>query len=319
MRRFLSITLLSGAAIGFALGFVAAQTHMGLAWIAKVRPQPMAESQALGAPNSVSDKALSNDEWLAKIGAINWNEPDGKELMALQVAMADNAAVRDMLLQRFRAEQEPVSKTMLRNALIANTNPDMVATALQLARSKDANESADGFLLLAELAPSDAAYALAKSKMVGATDPDVIATAVVALRPVDVPTIEEEQVLVARLLALVQLEAPMVRVHSVQKLVELERHGSASMDVVLRALSDSDGEVRQAAVGAVMIGSLRSDPIRKALMVIVRNEMEDVQTRGAALFALDRFGLTNEERAETIAITKDFERRFGPSANGVKN
>lgn len=315
MRRFTPSALIGVTTLGVVFGLLAAQSDLSRSVMASVSPAlPVKVSQQVHVGTAPA-KAMSAEEWAAKLDAINWQNPDAAVLDALRPALGSNSGLRDKLVQRYRSATDPMAKARMRQAIATIAAPDVVALALTMAKAADAGARADGFGLLAEFPPTEEAYALAKFALTHEAEPHALAAAVLALRPALIPPIGEERVVMPQLLALVQHPSPMVRAYSVQKVAEWERLGQAAAGTTLRALTDSESIVRQAGVGAVMIGAFRTNDIKLALMKIVRNSDEGVDIRGPALNALTRFALTDAERAVYLAVSDELMRKYGPGVN----
>jgi HEAT repeat protein len=129
-----------------------------------------------------------------------------------------------------------------------------------------------------------------------------------ALRSPALPSNAEARQLLPRFIALAHHPDALVRGHAIQHLADWDRAGEEATPVVLDALSDPDRLVREAAVGAVMIGGLHSEGLKGALLHIAGNPDEDPAIRGSALAALKRFALTDAEQARYRAGEDDLDR-----------
>jgi len=304
MRYLPHLAMLASVAIGAGLGFAAAR-YAGLSMDGLVgrgeelsQAAPAAqEHTALQAPQALPDAA-----WLDRLGRIEWDDPDAAAVQALAVAVAAQPSLRAAVLQRYRHERRPLAKAGLRQVLgAAGESPDLIAAALQLAQDADASARADGFRLLAEFHPREEAYTLARRALAEERDPAALAGALMCLRPMDVLPPQEVRRVLRRLQALNTHPSPMVRGHSVQKLADWDRSQVVVAKAVAQALSDPDADVRQAAVGAVAIASLRSGPIKRAVLGILADASEDPKVREAALLVSEQFALTQDEYATYVA------------------
>lgn len=302
MRYFLpQLAMLATAAIGVALGFSAAR------YAGEPLDRLMGRSETLspGAPAAqagTAPQAMPDTVWLERLGRIKWEAPDNAAVQALSAAVAARPSLRAAVLQRYRQEQPLPAKAGLRQVLVAaGESPDLIAAALRLAQDADGSARADGFRLLAEFNPREEAYTLARRALVEERDPAALAGALMCLRPMDVLPPQEVQHVLQRLQALNTHPSPAVRGHSVQKLADWDRSQVVAAKAVAQALADPDAEVREAAVGAVAIASLRSGPIKRAVLGILGNASEDPRVREAALLVSEQFALTQDEYATYVA------------------
>jgi len=304
MRYFPQFTMLAAAAVGAVLGFAAAR-YAGISPDRLMGRSEAGSQAASAAPEraaSHAPPAMPDAAWLDRADRMDWDTPDPAAVQALSAAVATRPALRAAVLQRYRAEPRPAAKDGLRQVLAtAGESPELVAAALQLAQHADAAARADGYRLLAELSPREEAYALARRALVAERDPAALAGALMCLRPMEMVPPKEMQHVLQRLQALNTHPSPQVRGHSVQKLAEWDRSQTLAAGAVARALTDPDAEVREAAVGAVSIASLRSGPIKQAVLRILGNASEDPRVRGAALLVSEQFALTQDEYAAYVA------------------
>lgn len=304
MRYFPQLAMLASVAVGVVLGFAAAR----YAGVPPDRLMGRGEAMSQTAPAaqertaSQAPQAMPDAAWLDRAGRIDWEAPDNAAVQALSAAVAARPSLRAAVLQRYRHEQQLLAKAGLLQVLVAGgESPDLIAAALQLAQDADGSARADGFRLLAEFNPREEAYALARRALVEERDPAALAGALMCLRPTDVLPPQEVQRVLQRLQALNTHPSPMVRGHSVQKLADWDRSQVMVAKAVAQALSDPDAEVREAAVGAVAIASLRSGPIKRAVLGILGNASEDPKVREAALLVSEQFALTQDEYATYVA------------------
>jgi hypothetical protein len=196
----------------------------------------------------------------------------------------------------------------MRQLLAATSSPDVNAAAIELANRDSSLPRAAGLELLAVLQPSSESYALAMRGVATATDPDVLAAALFALKPPGPSTQTDARTMLPRLVELTRDPDALVRAHAVQQIAEWDKIGDQATPIVQRAFLDGDGTVRKAAVGAVMIGQLRSDGLKLALLRVISEPTEDLVTRAAALNALERFSVTEDELTTYLARRRDIER-----------
>jgi hypothetical protein len=199
-------------------------------------------------------------------------------------------------------------RAALRRMLTANAAPDVTARALEMAKAGDKQDRAAGFELMMDLPPNSEGRALATDALSQERDPAVLSAALLALRPRIPPSPTEIDDMLPRFLKLVHDDAPLVRAHAVQLLAEWDRPGRMAEPVTADSLSDAAPLVRQAAVGAVMLGQLRSARLKTALLDVIRNPVEDIQTRFGAQQALERFDISADEYKLYMAARDDIDK-----------
>lgn len=256
----------------------------------------------------VARAPLSAEAWLAKAATAGGRAPDPALRQELVASLEGNPTLRTEVLDHYRREARRPARAVIREMLAASPSPELEAAALALARADDPLARASGFELLAVAEPSAAAFALAMPAVVAERDPAALAGALMALRPPGLPSQAETRSLLPRLIELTDHPDALVRAHAVQQVAEWDRTGEQAAPFVRRALADGDRLVRQAAVGAVMIGQLRFDGLKQALLKLLDDPTEDPVTRSGALHILERFPLTEDERASYLAQRDALER-----------
>lgn len=293
-RRYSARAVVGALVIGALAGFA----------VARSRTAEIAAATA--APAAIP----SFDRWLAK-AAVLAAKP-GPEDPALHDELARSLAasptLRAKLLERYGREPERRLRATLRQLLLGAGGEDLGPAALGMATSKDALQRAAGFELIANMRPSSATYALAEQRVLDEPDATALAGALAALAPITKPSTAEVRRLLPRLLELTHHGDAVVRAHAVQRVAEWDVGGAVAPSVVCAALADADGLVRQAAVGAVMIGSLRGDRLKSGLLQLVGSRGEALATRASALLALERFPLDDDEHAAYLAAHADVEK-----------
>jgi hypothetical protein len=227
---------------------------------------------------------------------------------ALAQALAGDTALFHAIVEEYGRTDEPSFRATLRELLVASARPDLPATGMALTRDAQGLPRGAGFELLARLRPTAEQYAMAMRAVLEETDPTALAGALMALRSPGLPPNADARRLLPRFLELTQHADPIVRGHAIQQLSDWDKTGDQATPIVLAALSDADRLVRQAAVGAVMVGGLRSEALKGALLRTATNPGEDLTTRGSALYALGRFALTDAEQARYRAGQEELER-----------
>lgn len=287
-----SLSVLFGLASGAALGFSAAHglAHHGAGKTQSTAPLSASARANAAAPNTTP----TIQTWLAKLDAVDWDRPDAAVLTELQHALAADPLLRGAVMDVYRTKTDRRVRSAFRSLLTANPAPDVIARSLELAQSPNPLDRAAGFELVAESPPNEVASALAERAVTEERDPDALVGALLALRARIPPSPSAIGNMLPRLLTLIHHEAILVRAHGVQVLAEWDRSGKTAEPVVAAALSDPAPVVRQAAVGAVMLGQLRSERIQQSLLRIQGDRGEDLQTRFGAQQALERFDMDSQ-------------------------
>ncbi|RYG20283.1 hypothetical protein EON82_20450 [bacterium] len=260
------------------------------------------------ASSAVSSPALpsSVDEWYAQLQA-SGARPEAESKAVLVNALATQNALRRGVIERYAGEANREARSLVREALVRLPGAGLTQDGLRLARAQNPVSRAAGFELLAGIEPTAVALAEAKRSLGSEQDHDALAGALMALRPTILPTAAEAKDFVERLRPLTMHNAPLVRAHAIQKIVEWSRGRDAEEAVVRGGLSDPESLVRQAAVGAVMLGQLQSEALKDGLVAILRDPAEEALTKAGALQALERFTLTDAEHATYIASRRRLE------------
>lgn len=291
-RRALALAVLVGALGGFAAASLVGRSSAAVAPAVRAAPHDAAA-------------------WLALARRADAPGADPGVQGALAQALAHDAALFDAIVDELGRTADRPFRATLRELVAASGRPDVAQAATRLAQGPHALQRGVGFELLARLRPTEPAYALALQGVREETDPVALAGALVALRPPGVPSNADTADMLPRFAALAHHADALVRAHAIQQLADWDKTGDAAAPVVTAALSDADRVVREAAVGAVMIGGLRSDPLKDALLREIGNAAEDPGIRGSALQALTRFVLSDAEQARYRAAAQRLERIFG--------
>ena len=267
---------------------------------------------ARAASQPPGERSTSGEEWLARLSTASWKDLGTSDRQEWTHAAAQSKPLRAELIRRYAKERDKDEGIALRDALAEISTPDVVAAALQLADSSTAAERAAGLRLLVRFPPNLKAYEIARRLLPVERDPAVLAGALMNLRPEELPSSSESRAMVAQIVSFIHHADPMVRAHSIQMLAEWDKEGAVAAPAVLEALSAPDPLVRQAAVGAVMVGQLRSEALKKAMVKLLSRPGEDIVTKGGVLQALERFPLSDEEHAVFLSTQRELERASSP-------
>jgi hypothetical protein len=251
---------------------------------------------------------LSAEAWLARAATSVDRAVSPALRQELVGSLTGDPALRKALTEHYGREARRPYRITIKDMLAASPAPEIATAALDLAGQSDGVARAAGLELLGALEPTAEALALAR-RALNEADAGVLVGALQALRPLGPPPQGEARAVLPRLIELTRHPDTLVRAHAVQRVADWDKLGDEATSVVLHAISDGDKLVRQAAIGAVMIGQLRSDAVKLALLGIVSDAAEDLTARGASLFALQQFSLTDEEQARYVAVRDELERR----------
>jgi len=237
-------------------------------------------------------------EWMSVARHLGEPGSDRAAKGALAQALASDAALFRTVVEDYgRTEDRPLRAT-LKELIVASARPDVLAAGMELTHGERGLERGAGFELLARLRPTPEGYTIAMRAVLEETDPTALAGALMALQSPDLPSNAEAHELLPRFVALAHHAEALVRAHAIQQLADWDKAGERATPIVLDAMLDGDRVVRQAAVGAVMIGGLRAPGLKDALLHVAANPDEDPTTRGSALYALTRFALSDAEQAQ---------------------
>jgi hypothetical protein len=280
-------------AAGVLAGFVAANL-VG-------RPPATLASRGASAPHTAT-------EWMAMARRLSAPGSDHALDGPMARALASNTALFTTVVEEYGRAEERLFRATLRELIVASARPDLSQAGTELTRGARGLQRGAGFELLARLRPTPESYALAMRAVFEDTDPTALAGALMALQPPDLPSNADTRQLLPRFVALAHHPDALVRGHAIQHLSDWDKAGEHAMPIVLGALSDAERVVREAAVGAVMIGGLRSEDLKGALLRIAGDPGEDPAIRGSALFALKRFALADAEQVQYRAGGDAIER-----------
>jgi hypothetical protein len=227
---------------------------------------------------------------------------------AMAQALASDAALFTTVVEEYGRTEDRLLRATLRELIVGSARPDLSRAGEELTRGARGLQRGAGFELLARLRPTAESYAMAMRAVFEETDPTALAGALMALRPPGLQSNADARLLLPRFIALAHHPDALVRAHAIQRLSDWDKPGEQATPIVLGALSDAERVVREAAVGAVMIGGLRSEGLKGALLRTADNAGEDPTIRGSALFALERFALADAEQVQYRASRAELER-----------
>jgi hypothetical protein len=276
-------TVLFAVAAGVLAGFVTANL-LG-------QPTAAQASREVSAPHDAT-------AWMSMARRLSESGSDRVIQGALAQALTSDTALFRAIVQDYSRAEQRLFRATLRELIVSSARPDVLVAGTELTRAASGLQRGAGFELLARLRPSPECYAMAMRAAVEETDPTALAGALIALRSPGLPSNADARQLLPRFIALAHHPDALVRGHAIQHLSDWDKAGEQAIPIVLDALSDTDRLVREAAIGAVMIGGLRSEGLKGALLHTAGNPGEDPTIRGSALMALERFPLTDAEQAQ---------------------
>jgi hypothetical protein len=221
------------------------------------------------------------------------------------VKLAENdPRVRQDLMHRYEVSEERGRKAAV-FVLSQLRKPDVIYFATRLAIATDAGQRRDGFELLGGFAmfralpggKSNEMHALASRALETEQDPALLSQAIRALgQPGDTQPAETQATL-RQLSTLAQNSDPDVRAQSLHSMVQWDKTGQVAESAVYQALSDTQPDVRAAALSEINNNPLRSDRIKSALLSMIANINESADVKADALNVLQRFPLSQDEYA----------------------
>ena len=265
------------------------------------RPPAALAAQPASAPHTAT-------AWMSMARRLSEPGADRALQGALVQALASDTPLFRTIVEEYGRTAERRSRATLRELIVASARPDVSGAGMELAHDTRGLQRGAGFELLARLRPTPEQYAMAMRAVFEDTDPTALAGALMALHSPGLPSNADARQLLPRFIGLTHYPDPLVRGHAIQQLSDWDKSGEQATPIVLEAVSDPDRLVREAAVGAVMIGGLHSEDLKRALLRTAGNSGEDPTLRGSALQALDRFPLTDAEQAQFRAGQDELER-----------
>jgi hypothetical protein len=246
----------------------------------------------------------ATDLWNKLMASTTESDTDFNTTMQLRKLAESDPRVRQDLMRRYGASDERGQKIA---ALILSQvpKPEVTDFATRLATAADASQRRDGFMMLSGLEMvsgmssnrSEEIYALVSRALETEQDPSLLRQAIQALPlPGDIESAKTQATL-QELANLTHNDDAQVRAQSIQAMAQWDRKGQAAEGVVYEALSDTQPEVRMAALSVIYNSPFRSDHIKSALLGVIANVNESADVKTHALNVLQRFPLSEDEYA----------------------
>jgi hypothetical protein len=256
---------------------------------------------------------LSVEDWRAKAAALGDGAGPGDPAVRDQLVAALEARpeLRSRLLDGYSHENDPHQRGVMRGLFAAIPRDELGVAARTMAESADTIVRTAGFELTSLFEVDETVFAMAHRRVLDEQDPDALAAALAALSPPVQPSSADRAEMLPRLVALTHHAHIGVRASAIQRVAEWDLSGALATPVVETALGDPERLVRQAAVGAVMVGGLREARLVPGLLQLLVRADEDLAIRGPVLLALERFPLSDADHAAYVAAHAEIERLAG--------
>ncbi|MCB1756516.1 MAG: hypothetical protein KDJ38_13420 [Gammaproteobacteria bacterium] len=245
-------------------------------------PDPLAESAALAAGFE-----------LYEIGNQPINDDDFKRLTQL---LKDKPIVLQQLALEFRANTDPEKTKRLAQLLGQFDDPLVTDVGVELVLSGHTESTKSGLALLGWQQPHNPRARQAVADLLSVeTDPGLLVAGLNAMANPARTDEAEQRDLLDRFSRLAGNPDPLVRSHSMAVISSWARDTNVN-HILLQGLDDSDAKVRETATFAVLKSRHLSDDLKFNLLAKIEDAEETKRTREAALYALQRFDLSEDEQ-----------------------
>lgn len=202
--------------------------------------------------------------------------------------------VRDELQARYLGTQDPILRQTLLALLAEGPATEVLLFTARLLADADPTRRADGYQLLTALPlDNDNARVHVLNGLRDERDTEALGALLRGLQP-GLVAAEEADPIADQLLRFSAHEDPRVRAEVLPQLAQW--HDGEQLEApYFSALTDSNAEVRGAAIAGVGASTVRSPRLRNALFDLASNVNENPEHRHSALQALLRFRLTRPE------------------------
>ena len=223
-----------------------------------------------------------------------------EELEELQRSIVWDRQARALYIDRY-VHADASERARIRAVLSgAAASPDVHEFAAALLNSDDPAQRRDGYALLgADRVNRSESIAVAATAMARERDPQLILAALGALEnrsedrgTLDASGVQQLQILIAH-------DDPAVRAAALRVLATVATR-AATEQILDQALSDTDPDVRLAAIDASIAASIQSEEAKAAAIALTGDSTTPSTIRSEALTRLESFALSAAER-EAVA------------------
>lgn len=230
---------------------------------------------------------------LYQIGNTPINDTDFKRLTKL---LKDKPDVMRQLTLEFRANTDPEKTKRLAQLLGQFDDPLVTDVGVELVMSGHVESQMSGLALLGWQQPHNQRARQAVADLLSIeTDPKLLVAGLDAMANPARSDEAEQRDLLDRFSRLANNPDPAVRSHSMAVISSWARDTNVN-HVLLQGLHDSDPMVRETATFAILKVRHLSDDLKYDLLAKIENPEESKRTREAALYALQRFDLSDDEQ-----------------------
>lgn len=250
--------------------------------------------------------ALAAGYHLHDIGSTAWSDSEYAKLTELLKA---NPEIRKHLALEFRINTDP-KKTKRLAAMLGQFDDDIITdVGLELALSGEHVSQKSGLTLLGKQQPHNikARSAIADILQVETT-PDILVSALNAVAVPPKVNVTHQQELLTQFENLSHNEDANVRSHSMAMMARWAGKTNVNQ-YLLQGLNDSDPSVRKTAAYSLMKSRYLTDDVKQQLLTRTQDESELKRTREAALLALERFNLSDNEQQHLNNIRRNIQQR----------
>lgn len=257
--------------------------------------------------------ALAAGYHLHDIGSTTWSDTEYAELTKLLKA---NPEIRKHLALEFRINTDP-KKTKRLAAMLGQFDDEIITdVGLELALSGEQVSQKSGLSLLGKQQPHNikARSAIVDILQVEST-PEILVSALNAVAVPPKVNVTHQQELLTQFEKLSLNEDGRVRSHSMAMMARWAGKTDVNQ-YLLQGLNDNDPQVRKTAAYSLMKTRHLTNEVKLQLLTRTQDESEHKRTREAAMLALERFKLSDDEQQQLSKIRRNIQQhRPSNSAN----
>lgn len=264
--------------------------------------QPVAARDAGAVDPMSAGHAVAKTDWGDWVRSVSWEQPDTGAVAAVAPLLAQEPALVDAVLARYRAEPAGPAKWNVLHFLSHTPVERVIAQAVDWAvDSADVTARRDGLALLSALPPGPKSEQVARQALDRETDPQALSYALMAFRPQAPFDPAQVRIRVRQFHQWTHHPLAAVRAGAIQRLAEWDLAEQYLLADVMRLMDDADTQVRVAALGATSLAALKGDALKSRLLSILGNPDEEHEVRSAAEMQLYRFALSPAEYQAYLA------------------